>query len=87
MDQITIRKYKSEDHKEVNQVFGKGITDFQHIKDAIINGWQSPSVIAYLTFFFLFGFYFSISYGVFSFLIGIMLQVTSVLICFHWYVW
>ena len=87
MDPITIRKYKPEDHKEVNLVFGRGMTDIQHIKNGIFIGWQSPCVITYLILFFLIGCYFSISYGFFSLLMGMALHSTSVLLCYHVYVW
>ena len=87
MEPITIRKYKSEDHKEVNLIFGRGISDIEHIKNGIIIGWKSPCVIMYWIVLFLIGCYFSISYGFFSLLIGIALQATSVFLCYHVYVW
>ena len=53
MSTIKIRKYKPEDHKDVNRIFGENIVDFQHVKDGIVLGWQSPYVITYLTILFL----------------------------------
>ena len=41
MSAIKIRKYKPEDHKDVNRIFGENIVDFQHVKDGILLGSTS----------------------------------------------
>ena len=84
---INIRKYKPEDHKDVNRIFGENMADFQHVKDGIVLGWQSPYVIIYLTLLFFIGFLYSITYGIIALLIGMAFHATFIFSCYHIYVW
>ena len=87
MTTITIRSYKPDDHKDVNRIFAKGITDIQHIKSGLLNGYHSPYVISYLVFLFLFGCLYSIPTGINALLIGLTIHGLTVLFCYHLYVW
>ena len=84
---ITIRNYKPDDHKDVNRIFAKGITDIQHIKSGLLIGYQSSCVISCLVFLFLFGCLYSIPTGINALLIGLTIHGLTVLLCYHLYVW
>ena len=87
MVQIIIRRYRPEDHKDVNRVFSKSMTDIQHVKNGILIEWQSPYVISFFIFLFLFGYYFSITFGIFSLMIGMLFSATCMFAHYHLYVW
>ena len=87
MSTIKIRKYKPEDHKDVNRIFGENIVDFQHIKDGIVLGWQSPYVITYLAILFFIGFLYSITYGIIALLSGMAFHAICLFSHYHIYAW
>ena len=87
MSTIQIRKYKPEDHKDVNRIFGENIVDFQHIKDGIVLGWQSPYVITYLAILFFIGFLYSITYGIIALLSGMAFHAICLFSHYHKYAW
>ena len=87
MSAIKIRKYKPEDHKDVNRIFGENIVDFQHVKDGIVLGWQSPYVITYLTILFFIGVLYSITYGIIALLFGIAFHSIFIFSNYHIYAW
>ena len=87
MSLINIRKYKPQDHKDVNRIFAKSLTDLQHCKDGVLIGWQNPCVISYITIMFFMGLLYSISYGIIALLIGIGLHGLFVFANYHFYVW
>ena len=87
MSTIKIRKYKPEDHKDVNRIFGENIVDFQHVKDGIVLGWQSPYVITYLTILFFIGFLYSITYGIIALLFGMVFHSLFIFSTYHIYAW
>jgi hypothetical protein len=84
---INIRKYKPEDHKDVNRIFGENMADFQHVKDGIILGWQSPYVITYQTILFFVGFFYSITYGIIALFTGMVFHAIFIYCAYHIYVW
>ena len=88
MTSVSVRSYQKEDHKDVNRIFAKGITDIHHIKDALLIGYQSPSVISCFATLFIIGYlFYSIQTGIIALLIGLTIHGVSVPFLFHFYVW
>ena len=87
MSTINIRKYKPEDHKDVNRIFAENMADFQHVKDGIILGWQSPYVITYQTILFFIGFFNSITYGIIALFLGMAFHAIFIYFAYQVYVW
>ena len=85
MTSITIRCYKQEDHKDVNRIFAKGMTDIQQIKSGVLIGYHSHYVISYLAFVFFIGYLYSTS--IIALMIGLAFHGMMVILTYHVKVW
>ena len=82
---ILIRKYKPEDHAEIYRIFGEGC--IEHAKVGIKIGIKNPWVISYLTVFFGMGYLFSLKWGMMFLVLGILVYLISVFLCYFLYQW
>ena len=79
LDMNSIRKYKSENYKDVCQIFvsaHQGIT-----KHGISNGRKSPYIISYLTILNMIGSFYSILWSIVGLIVGLSLHAS--LCCIH----
>ena len=78
MDSIAIRKYKSEDYKDVCRIL---LSAHQgNIKHGISIGRKSPYVISYLTILTMIGSFYSILWGIVGLIVGLSLHASAVFI-------
>ena len=78
MDSIAIRKYKSEDYKDVCRIF---VSAHQgNIKNGILIGRKSPYVISYLIALTIIGSFNSILWGIVGLIIGLIFHAFAVFI-------
>ena len=78
MDSIAIRKYKSEDYKDVCRIF---VSAHQgNIKNGILIGRKSPYVISYLIALTIIGSFNSILWGIVGLIIGLIFHASAVFI-------
>ena len=82
---ITIRKYRPEDHEEVNKLVRDGSNG--HIKNGIMIGIKKPRVSIYLFLSFLLGSIFSFYCGIFALIIGLSIHSASVYFLYMTLVW
>ena len=83
MDSITIRKYKSEDYKDVCRIF---VTAHQGVtKHGIPIGRKSPYVISYLTILTMIGLFYSILWGLVALIVGLTFHAFAVFIFYNYF--
>ena len=82
---ITIRKYRPEDHAEVNKLVRDGSNG--HIKNGIMIGIKKPRVSIYLFLSFLLGSIFSFYCGILALIIGLCIHSASVYFLYMTLVW
>ena len=80
MDSITIRKYKSEDYKDVCRIFVSA--NQGNTKNGILVGIKSPYVILYLTILTMIGMFYSILWGLAALIFGLSFHACA---CFTLY--
>ena len=81
MDSIAIRGYKSEDYKEICQIFVSA--HHGNTKHGIFIGRQSPYVISYLTIFTMIGLFYSILWGLVALIVGLSFHAYTVFILYN----
>ena len=82
---ITIRKYRPEDHAEVNKLVREGSNG--HIKNGIMIGIKKPRVLGYLSLLFMVGSIWSFHSGIFALIIGLSSHSASVYFLYMTLVW
>ena len=80
MDSITIRKYKSEDYKDVCRIFVSA--NQGNTKNGILIGIKSPYVVSYLTVLTMIGMFYSILWGLAALIFGLSFHACA---CFTLY--
>ena len=85
MEPFIIENYKPEYHEDVKRIFASVSGMEERIKAGIKMGWQSPTVIGYLTLCFIFGNLFSISYGFLALIFGFCVHAGTVFCVFKFY--
>ena len=84
MDSIAIRKYKSEDYKDVCRIF---VSAHQgNIKNGILIGRKSPYVISYLITLTMIGLFNSILWSIVGLIVGLSFHVFAVFILYNSFV-
>ena len=83
MDSITIRKYKSEDYKDICRIF---VSAHQgNTKDGIFIGIKSPYVVSYLTIFTMIGLFYSIFWGLVGLIVGLSFHACACFTCYNYF--
>ena len=80
MDSITIRKYKSEDYKDVCRIFVSA--HLGNTKPGILVGIKNPYVVSYLTISTMIGLFYSIFGGLVGLIVGLSFHACA---CFTLY--
>ena len=83
MDSISIRKYKSEDYKDVCRIFVSA--NQGNTKNGILVGIKNPYVISYLTILTMIGLFYSILCGLVALIVGLSFHVFAVFIFYNYF--
>ena len=83
MDSISIRKYKSEDYKDVCRIF---VSAHQgNTKHGILVGIKSPYVVSYLTISIMIGLFYSIFGGLVGLIVGLSFHACACFTLFNYF--